>query len=217
MKSSSIQLIENYVNANRDSFNRILKRTKYEKLEIFSFLPGHVALILSLPEFAKLITPKQRSLKKIKYSETRSETTNEGANEHHTRSELGETAATEKLDEAIIRERLISKINKFTISKQIVAEINENHIIDFRYEDNSFKCSVHCVFCGKKIPCKYVKYWLCGNYQAHLKKHDSEQININQFELDIDGTSETVSTSIIKINNSRIELIDNVLNLQSTV
>lgn len=56
---TSIKSIENHTYANPNSFTDILKGTKYEKLEIFKFLPSHISVILRLPKLCNEFTAKK--------------------------------------------------------------------------------------------------------------------------------------------------------------
>lgn len=206
LQNSTIQLIENYINENRNSFNAILKNTKYEKLEAFKFLPGHAVLLCSLPKFhAELTTTKQEKT----HSRKRRHSTLD-----HPRCESGEINSTEIDDAAIVRERLISKINKFTASKNITVEIDDTFISQFRLENDSYKCLLHCYFCNKGIPCNFNSYWICGNYQAHLKKCNQ---NVEVLEVNPLNNKLEKPISILKIDNNRKELLNDVLNSLSVV
>lgn len=186
LNSSKISDIELYVNQNRDRYREILKKTRYENCEIFQFLPGHAALILTLPDYIAQFpsqTTKKSRPQKRRYSESEqkdhppnksncqtTETVNSSIKDHTDR--FG--------DIANIRQELIAKINKFAQKKQIDLELNDQHILNLRVENNSIKCSAQCPFCEKKVPCNYATHWVCGNFQMHIKSHITEE----QYEVD---------------------------------
>lgn len=168
---------------------------------MFKFLPGHVALLCSLPELhAESTTKKQEK----KHSRKRLHSTLD-----HPRSESREINSTEIDDAAVFRKRLISKINKFTACKKIIVEIDDTFISHFRLENNSYKCLLRCYYCNKEIPCNYDSYWICGNYQAHLKKCNQ---NVEVYEVNPLNNKLEKPISILEKDNNRKELLNDVLN-----
>lgn len=209
LNSDKISDIERHVNHNRDRYRDILKKTRYENCEVFQFLPGHTALILTLPEYipqlqsqtTKKIVPRKRKHSESEPSDHPSSQNHEPANEINNSSIEDHTDVF--ADIAKIRQQLIDKLNKFAQSKQIEWSFNINHIINLRVEDNSVKCRVQCPTCGRKIPCTFVSHWICTNVQAHIKTH----IIVEAYELDEQNRLQPIngaahSQKIIRITNS---------------
>lgn len=69
---NSLRSIEKYVQDNPEKFGIILKDTRYEQSVKFKFLPGHEALLLSLPEEILRIKDQkeQKKTRKRRHSET---------------------------------------------------------------------------------------------------------------------------------------------------
>lgn len=188
LDKSKISDIETFVNQNRDRFQNIFKKTKYEKSENFKFLPGHSALILTLPEYiahlpAKSTATENRSRKRP-HSEredhppsTAQQNTNQN-NVNQSTSLINEsdngqnhTQRFQNADLAKIQQVLISKFNTFSTKKGFGLTLQVANVLNLRIEKDSIKCCVECPVCKKKIPCTYVTHWICSNLQAHLKSH----------------------------------------------
>lgn len=181
--SSTFIQIESYINENRDRFKTILKCTKYENLEPFKFLPGHTALLSGLPEYMIQLNKNKRNLNKKSnkqqftvQNEVEKQTMSElpnGSEKQSTNQQINELVELNNIENSIdqkkVVENLIKRITKFAEKNNIVVDLSENHILNFRSEENKIKCSFECPFCQKKIPCNYVTNWSCGNVQSHLK------------------------------------------------
>lgn len=206
LKSMNIQCvnsIENFINQNRNHHQGILEGTKYENTEIFKFLPGHCALILALPEYIQALSSVLG--RKRKHSETIDHPQSSSVDHPSTLVVDGD-----KIDDNIktkIKEQLINKINNFSTKRNINVKIYDNHILNFRYENNSYKCLVQCTACAKSVPCKYIKHWVCGNFETHIKTHSAQ--HSEEYEVQDNQTLRLIekspSTKIARIDNN-IEL-----------
>lgn len=186
LKSMNIQCItaiENFINQNKNQYQEILKGTKYENTEIFKFLPGHCALILSLPEYIQALSSKNVRGKKRKHCETIDHPPSSNTDHPSAHIDGAEIDVNVKTK---IKQELINKINNFSTNKNINVQIQDHHILNFRCEDDSYKCSVQCSVCEKIVPCKYNTHWVCGNFETHLKKHSipcTGQYNLESYEV----------------------------------
>lgn len=109
IKPQSIETIEEFVNGNRDTFFELFQNTKYEHCETFKLLPGHAALILSLPDVCKEFTSekqKGRQLKKRRHSEC----------SDHPDETTHKATTQNSADEAILRDKLIDDSALFRAS-----------------------------------------------------------------------------------------------------
>lgn len=201
MNSQNITLIENFINENKENCQKILEGTKYENTEIFKFLPGHCALLLSLPEYVQSLNSKNVRGKKRKHCETLDHP--QSSNADHPSVDGVEIDDNIKIQ---IKQQLIKKINNFATNKKLSVKIDENNISNFRFENKSWKCSVRCSACTKIVPCTYVTHWICGNFETHLKKHPNQHF-VEEFEVQEDNTlrpiGEIASTAITRIGNHK--------------
>lgn len=94
----------------------------------------------------------------------------------------------------------MKKINNFCKKKNISITVGEENINNFRFENQSFKCSVQCPKCAKSIPCNYVSHWTCGNFQVHLKTH-IENVTVEMYEVDDNLSCTKVNSSIVRLGN----------------
>lgn len=157
-----------YVQENPEKFRSILKGTRYEHLAIFRFLPGHEALLQSLPEEIIKVNNKkeQKNTKKRRHSETYELSREAKSANVSSTNEIPHSASPNKKGE------LITKIRKFATKKNIPIEgFSEQNLLNFRSENAEYKCSVRCPYCPREVPCNNNKYWLCGNFTSHLIKH----------------------------------------------
>lgn len=165
--------LEKFVNKHRVRFDRILKGTKYENSVEFEFLPGHTALILSLPAYVNELEStnlsKKSTVRKRRFSKTE---------DHPENISVGGISADVDKNEAErseIRQQLINKINNFATDKFAVV-LAQEHIIDFHYKENSgFKCKVQCPLCERKVPCNFITHWKWGNIKTHLATHFTQE------------------------------------------
>lgn len=164
---SCIRGIEQYVNDNQDKFRTIVKDTRYNNFTTFKFLPGHEAILQSLPEELVRIEDKkeQKKSKKRRHSEAEQQPIEKSDADV---GSLEDSNISKK-----IKENFINRIINFAAKKQfIIEEFGEDNITNFRYENSVFKLSAKCIFCSKVSLCNYKKtYWECGNFTAHLNTH----------------------------------------------
>lgn len=102
---------------------------------------------------------------------------------------------TEKL-----RQDLIKKINSFSQKKKFSVSIAEENILNFRFENQSFRCTLQCPKCNKLVPCNYVTNWICGNFQSHLKSH----VTVELYEVNDNNILEKVH----QVNPKIVRLAD---------
>lgn len=220
LNEKSINSIESFVNKHPVRFQKLLEGTKYENAGEFEFLPGHTAILLSLPEYINEFDKNNTSKKttgsqKRKFSEI--EDLPRRSNDEHmsadatadTSADVNETESEQlQLDlqsVEFIREKLIKKINDFAKSKRIRADVTQSSIKDFRAEgDSGFKCSVQCSFCNRKIPCSYKpSHWTCGNFESHLKTHFTFEV----LEVRPNNQLQAISS---RQSNSKITKVGNI-------
>lgn len=201
MNNQCITSIENFVNQNKSHFQDTLKGTKYENAENFKFLPGHCALILSLPQYVEALSSKNRRGKKRKHCETLDHPQSNNAD--HPDADI-----INNIDDSV-KILLINKINNYAMKKKLNIKIDDNSILNFRHENNSYKCSVQCSVCEKTVPCQYVKHWVCGNFETHIKKHLGQQ-SVEEYEVQDDNQLQLMGHSSI----TNITRVTNQLPLQ---
>lgn len=137
------------------------KNTKYENSTIFKFLPGHVAIIKSLPD--EIVKIDEKKKQKTSTKRRRIETDNpqtvlsndEINSTNEVSNDLNTADGIPTFEE--IKDELIKKIINFGIKKNIpLDEFCEENPLNFRYENEMFKCSVKCAHCEKIIPCNHL-------------------------------------------------------------
>lgn len=229
ISQSNLSSIEQYINKNRERFTEILNGTRYEGFEQFEFLPGHAALLLSLPSYIeKLESTKKIQTRKRRHSCITEVQQNRDHPGDHPQSEdrsadYEEESEAERLHIEGVRQLLIKKINNFASKKGLKTVITDDNIKNFRVEANSnFNCDLKCPIleCNRKVPCNYCTHWVCGNFQTHLKSHftfeqyevisnnnssDNSTLNSN-----CDGPISQKQLPIVRIGNG--QQIVNVLN-----
>lgn len=78
------------------------------------------------------------------------------------------------------KDELITKIRKFAATRNIPIDgFSVHNLLNFRFENAEYKCSVRCPYCPREIPCNNHKYWLCGNFTGHLHKHANTETEKN--------------------------------------
>lgn len=209
LSNQTITSIENYINDNRDLFQEFFTGTRYENVAQFKFLPGHCAVILSLPKYIETLTTKNRGKKRkhCEISDHPQSSTTSSTTDHP-----GADSAVNSVGDGVdkIKTKLINKIKHFATKKNLNIEIDESSILNFRFENDSYKCAVKCSVCDKVVPCTFVKHWVCGNFETHIKKH-SDQI-VEEYLVEDDN-------SIQLFGNSRptISRISNTQHLQQYI
>lgn len=190
------------------------KKLNTETLKNFKFLPGHEAILKSLPK--KIIKSNEQKNEKKSRKSRLSET-------DHTRSQP--TNGDENLDinsEDIIqdnetfrkyKDELINKIICFATKKNVPLDgFSEANILNFRCEKELYKCVVKCPHCHRSIPCNHNNsYWVCGNFTSHLKQH------VVECQVNDDNTVSIIQSippklNFIKIANPNDSELHDVLN-----
>lgn len=191
--------IEKHINQHRLKFTEILKGTKYENSNPFKFLPGHIALLSSLPELLTELTNKAKSNKR-QLEQSNQNSIQQAGNIQSIAHDTNQNSLDSEKDHQELKKQLITKINNFSSKKNIGIAISETHIINFRLVNQLFKCSVQCPKCSKLVPCNFEKNWICGNFQSHLKSH----LVVEEYEVDEDNILQKVShtnMNIVRISN----------------
>lgn len=174
--------IEKYINENRQRFDEILNGTKYERADTFKFLPGHTALLKGLPDHLNLLQEKKQKKTVVRNQPNKRILNAIGIQPIGVRDNQNNNQNTEADAAVSIRQLLILKIENFATRKKFKSEIGDANILNFRSEDNKYKCSVQCPFCNRiPIPCIYTSNWICGNFTTHLSTHFVlEEYEINE-------------------------------------
>lgn len=219
---ANIKFIEEHINENRENYRLILQKTRYENKTPFKFLPGHVALIKSLPnEILKISQQKKENKKTRKIQPETNQLSLADNTQSGNSSDVNEIQNSDKSEE--IKQELIQKINAFCARKKISNGVSDENILDWRCESGVFKCSVKCSSCPKIIPCNYnQKFWVCGNFTTHWNKHfnvETHQVNsdntVSIIEKDIHRPPTT--SKFIKTAKSARNEVANVLQGQFTL
>lgn len=138
----------------------------YQSLMVFSFLPGHSAILLGIP----------KKIEKIK-EEMATNTSSSSENRTKNPAKINISKCSES--DVDLKSKLINNmLNYITKSSTNPVQsdiIGDQSIIDFERGDNSgefvCKCSFQCPFCARKIPVIFKKYWQTSNLGTHLKSH----------------------------------------------
>lgn len=147
---ANIKFIEEHINENRENYRTILQKTRYENKTPFKFLPGHVALIKSLPQEILKISQQKKENKKTRKSpiepqpETRQLSLADNTHSGNS-SDANEVPSSDKSEE--IKQELIQKINAFCARKKILNGVSAENILNWHSESGVFKCSIKCLSC----------------------------------------------------------------------
>lgn len=207
-KPQTIVNLEKYINENRQKFEVTLKGTRYEHSQPFAFLPGHLAFLSGLPDYLVDLELKKRNVaKKVEKKLLNIQTVVESNEEIDTDENLP--------DSETIQEFFLTKIKTYTEKKNILIQINNEHILNFQREGIGFKCKVQCPACSKKISCKYIKNWIWPNLQSHLRKHSQSTFEVYEIE---NNTAKKVGernapTEIIRLVNENNMSLNSILNV----
>lgn len=185
INEKAIEQLQQYIDKNfRDL--AIFKKTPYEnkfqeKDYIFTFLPGHISLLLGLSNYIDQFLLNSTRVDKNKRNQDIVVSIEEAVFENN---ELSTNLSSELLTQDCkdkLKILLLTKVLKFTKKKSISSEdLTEENILDNfevtsnRYKQKVYKCSFKCHSCSLCIPCIYNKSWLIGNLQRHLKTHNLE-------------------------------------------
>lgn len=128
----SVGLIEDYINSTRQKFDAILKGTKYEHETPFKFLPGHSALIRSLPEFLLAIDSEKEKQKIEKKTRKRVPALCDitASTTATTTDESTHTISQEESEK--IKQLMIYKINSYCAERNIEFKLLERYILKFK-------------------------------------------------------------------------------------
>lgn len=156
--------IEKFVNKYRELTNNLTCcfKDQYQKPGDFSFLPGHVALMMAIP---KRIKDMESSKKKSKVPKR-----------------IDKKKLT--LTDFQLKETLITSLLKYSgkVGYQLPDKsISELNIADFERgsEESGYvcKCQFKCPFCPKAFSLFYKSFWMSSNAATHLKIHIQEKLN----------------------------------------
>lgn len=67
---------------------------------------------------------------------------------------------------------------------------------------SAYKCLVKCIVCELRVPCQFNSYWQISNYEAHLKRAHSKDIDISVDIVNAADTSNENSTQSLRIQAS---------------
>lgn len=170
-----------------------MKGTFYEELRPFELLPGHRALLLSLPEFINSSRPANRL-----------------ANRRQSNFQSGDHNHIE--NNVDLEDALIKKLESYASKRNLHFEFTKDNITNFRLDANSneHKCSVKCYKCTVLVPCVYITHWSISNLIKHIKKKHSDQLcsnNNNQ-------QNENIPTEIITGNERRLLIQNQIENMR---
>lgn len=153
---NKLTIIEEHINKNRDLIesSTCCYNEDYKKQEKFSFLPGHRATILGIPQKIKNLQQARQSVPKQK---------------------------KKAVCEGELKKMLIQKLTEYTKKQNISLNcgvISERNLHSFtedtKIDQKVYKCLFACPFCSKKISVLYKEYWLASNITKHLKVHYDE-------------------------------------------
>lgn len=161
INASEILAIEEYINQNRNILKDLhcCSNEIYKNQEKFHFLPGHRAVISTIP--SQIDAMKDRKMKRISEAKKPPPPTVISMSEKELKSSL----VTKFV-------RFIAK-NGFDLQDGLLTESN---IIEFNRGENDVMCRFSCPFCVKVISLRYFKYWQTSNVTSHLKSHILEDI-----------------------------------------
>lgn len=140
----------------------------YNQLEVFKFLPGHEAIILSIPgQIEKMLSKKQSNRSQVKRQ----------------KKEAKQTRSDEELVANLLQnvKSYTEKIG-FDHAKELITISNITEFEKGSAESNFIaKCRFICPFCAKTFPVKYKEYWLSSNITTHLKTHyQNRNVRVNE-------------------------------------
>lgn len=173
LNEKSISELEKYIASQPHSFD--LKNTAYESIEIFKFLPGHIALFKSLSLQVDKFLSSLNSHNKTK-------------NQSEILAPIPEEIELlSQSEEKALKEKLISKVTQYCIKNSVsienlyIANISNtlNPIIQ-NFGKIVYKTQFTCHLCKVETPCIYNKYWQISNLEKHIKKHKSQPVLVSE-------------------------------------
>lgn len=186
LDEENIKKIEIFYNNHYEIISNDLKGSAYENRLPFELLPGHRALISSLPGF--LNASNSAAKRKNKNNTQRSKPVEVAENTESTSTKL--------------KEELLSKLDAYALKKELKFEFNTESIQNFHFDESSkeFKCSVKCFQCNKITPCSYTTHWYISNLIKHITK---QHINSSATELTNSGEDDNLGNSQMVENNEQ--------------
>lgn len=162
INSFEIQAIEEYVKQNCDILKdfQCCANEIYKNQETFRFLPGHRAIIMSIP--SQIDSMKQEKAKRSEAKKT-----------PQTKSQPNSMSDNE------LKSSLVTKCVEYIAKNGVILQeglLTDSNIIDFERIDDYVKCRFSCPFCDKVISVNYIKYWKSSNVTTHLKAHVMEDV-----------------------------------------
>lgn len=152
-----ISEIEKYM----DSHRSVLAGTVYENKEEIKLLPGHKAIILSIPAYITKNLSNTKGAKKEK-KEIKQPVDN-----------IAPQIVTK------VKKLLVEKIRS-TLSKiKLSLESKDEYISELIfYSDINASCRYACPACSKVLKCLFIKHWKISNLQSHFKEHCDEAVTV---------------------------------------
>lgn len=153
LNSENLINIENYIEESRD----LIAGTIYENKTPFKFLPGHRALLLSIP---KKIAEK-KLIKKEKKSKS------DGVNN------TLDSGLIDDEQQQKYKTELIAKLSNYCKKIDLYLNLESKDISNFVSHEDRIKCFVQCPHCTTKktFTCFKEKNWAYSTFLSHLKKH----------------------------------------------
>lgn len=117
----------------------------YKNQTVFTFIPGHRAAILGIPNQIDRMKAEKQQKKQTKKRKTRS------------------------LEE--LKKMLIAQLNNFpskagfNLPNDVISELNIVDVVQEKQDDGSFivNCGFSCPFCNKTTKVTFKKYWWASN------------------------------------------------------
>lgn len=156
--------IENFLNSNKNIVGKLkcCYHEHYKGLDIFKFLPGHNALLKSIPNQIEKINKRtdavEKGNKNVKCPAKAALTGNEfKTGLVKTLMKISETAA---------------KSQNIEIASDVITDVN---IVEFKRgsTESNFICKTrfNCPYCSKSFGLNYKRFWSTSHVSAHLKEH----------------------------------------------
>lgn len=145
-KDDDIKKVEKFINQNK----HFLKKTVYENIPEFEFLPGHRAVLLDIPNKIK------------QYNKSKEEKAEE-------KKKQAEEEIAVKTAE--LKKSLVKKVKNYTDKIEFETKVDETNIIESTQVGTLLQCRLKCSDCEKTFLCSFRKYWCISNFEKHLKEH----------------------------------------------
>lgn len=191
LQEETIKTIEDYLTSNKSVLNHLTccYSDVYKKMDHFHFLPGHKAIILSLPNdveqlkmFNELTTNKRTIKQKTKQAneeenkQMKKRVKKRGRKKIKKRCKYSDAELKQKLVELMIA---TSRRGNFQLPEGTITDAN---IIEFERfpedDENVCTCKFSCPFCSKLTKLIFKTYWMSSNATKHLKSHIQSNLPI---------------------------------------